>query len=132
VTRDAFSAVTVNNSCPINCCQTHEMRSPRMPMPKAIAAKAVNAVAWSLSIVIIGTGLWAFAFDRYVPSTERYYDGFGRELHPSVLSSPGAELSPGMLWEIADTVIAIVLFGVCGSLFAFGSRLKRTSNDDKT
>lgn len=101
-------------------------------MLKRLTAQAVTAIAWLLSVLIVGIGIWVFAFDRYNPTSKQYYDGFGRELRPSAFPGPyGMELSPGFFWEIVYTIVGITLFGICASLFAIGERLKQSGEREK-
>ncbi len=102
-----------------------------MRNPKMLVAKMTTVLAWGLSITFVAVAIWAFAIDNYDPKSGRYFDGFGRELRPSSIPGPhGTELSPGLLWSVADTLIAILLFGLCSSLFVFARRLRRDAHDD--
>ena len=92
--------------------------------------KVVMAIAWLFIAGIGGISLWAFGIDRYDPVAKRYFDGFGRELGPSVFPGPyGRELSPSLLWCVVDTVVAFILMLIIGSLFMLAERLKASERD---
>ncbi len=91
---------------------------------KLIVARIVAVVAWGLSGSVIALAFYVYLIDRYDPATRRWNDGFGRELHRDMWSAFGTELTPGILWEITDTAVAIVLFGICAGLFALARRLR--------
>ncbi len=94
-----------------------------------IIGKIVQAVAVILGVAVISIALWAFLIDRYDPSTGMYYDGFGRQLYDST-TVIGVGMSPGLMWGIVDTVIAIIVFGLIAKLFSFGAELQETINGD--
>ena len=93
---------------------------------KRLIGTIVEATACIFGASIIAIALWAFLVDRYDAATGTYFDGFGRQLHGNA-GIFGRELSPGLIWEIFDTGIAIVAFGIATSLFSFGTKLKRAS-----
>jgi len=93
-----------------------------------LLARLTTVFACVLSISFVLIALWAFTFERYSPESGKYFDGFGRELHPGGLGNLyGGEHSPGLLWEVVDTVAAILLFGICSSLFVLARRLLITA-----
>jgi len=49
-------------------------------------------------------------------------DFFGRECRQTTPGFMGRDASPGILWEIFDTVVAILVFGVASVLYAWGRR----------
>jgi len=91
---------------------------------KRIIGRIMQATACVLGALLIAIALWVFLVDRYDPATGMYFDGFGRQLYRSA-GFFGRDLSPGLVWEIIDTAIAIVSFGVITSLFSLGTKLKR-------
>jgi len=91
---------------------------------KRIIGTIMQVMACVLGAFLITIALWAFLVDRYDPATGKYLDGFGRQLHKSA-GIFGRDLSPGLIWEIFDTAIAIASFGVITGLFSIGNRLKR-------
>ncbi|MEW6172857.1 MAG: hypothetical protein AB1510_07275 [Bacillota bacterium] len=93
---------------------------------KRLIGTIVQAVACILGATLIAVALWAFLVDRYDPTTGTYFDGFGRQLHGNA-GIFGRDQSPGLIWEIVDTGIAIVAFGITTGLYSFGTKLKRAS-----
>jgi len=93
---------------------------------KRLIGTLVQAIACILGATLIAIALWAFLVDRYDPATGSCFDGFGRQLY-GTSGFYGRDLSPGMIWEIVDTVIAIVAFGIITGLFSFGTKLKSFS-----
>ncbi len=75
-----------------------------------------------LGAAVVMVALWIYGADRYDPAVGLYFDGLGRELHEG-FSISGSDLTPGILWELVDTVIAIALVGVCAGLHSLGRRL---------
>jgi len=93
---------------------------------KRLIGTILQAMACIFGASLIAIALWAFLVDRYGPATGTYFDGFGRQLHDSA-GMFGRDLSPGLIWEIVDTGIAIVAFGITTGLFSFGTKLKKDS-----
>ncbi len=86
----------------------------------------IQTLACILTAALIAIGLWAFLGDRYDPITGMHFDGFGRKLYSNA-GCFGRDLSPGLIWEVADTGIAIVAFSIIVGLFSLGKKLKRSS-----
>ena len=93
---------------------------------KRLIGTILQATACIFGAALIAIALWAFLIDRYDPATQTYFDGFGRQLNENT-GIFGRDLSPGLIWEIVDTGIAIVGFGITTSIFSFGTKLKRAS-----
>ena len=93
---------------------------------KRLIGNILQATACVFGTAVIAIALWAFLIDRYDPASHTYFDGFGRQLHENA-GIFGRDLSPGLIWEIVDTGIAIVGFGITASIFSFGTKLKRAS-----
>ena len=91
---------------------------------KRLVGTIVQATACIFGAFLIAIAAWAFLVVRYDPSTGSYIDGFGRKLYENA-GVFGEDLSPGVLWEIFDTGIAIISFGIITGLYSLGTRLKR-------
>jgi len=84
-----------------------------------------NRAGLIIAIAAIGVAFWMFTFERYDPVTQRWFDGFGRELTLNLPRPMGTEKSPGILWNVVDTVVGISIFSICAGLLALGHRMRR-------
>jgi hypothetical protein len=91
---------------------------------KQLVGKILQITGCILGASLIALALWVFLVDHYDPTTGIHYDGFGRQLYASS-GFFGRELSPGLLWEIVDTGLAIVAFGIVSGLFSVGTKMQR-------
>jgi hypothetical protein len=100
------------------------MKSSKLFLPKFIRIFGVV-----LSITIIGVALWIYIPETYDPQSGLSVDGLGRPLHSGMTSIFGLEKTPGLIWELIDTAIAILLFSFCSYLFYLSERLRESSTE---
>jgi uncharacterized membrane protein YraQ (UPF0718 family) len=92
---------------------------------KVVFGWALTTIAVVLGIAIAVLASWLFGVERYDPSTDRSFDGLGRELTWNIPGPFGPEQSPGLLWEVVYGAAGIAAFGVCAGIFAIGRRLRQ-------
>lgn len=85
----------------------------------------IGIIAWAVSVALIALNAWLYFPERYNPATGKWFDGLGRELHEGLPGMYGRDRTPGLYWEIVDTIIWLTLFAICWGLFALARRLKR-------
>jgi hypothetical protein len=91
---------------------------------KQLIGKILQTTACILGATFIVAALFGFLVEIYNPTTGIYLDGFGRQLHATT-GFFGRDLSPGLIWEIVETGVAIVAFGIVSSLYSFGTKLRK-------
>jgi hypothetical protein len=83
----------------------------------------VQVTASCCGLLLLALAVWLFLVDRFEPGTGMHFDGLGRELHHGA-GLLGRDRSPGLLWEIVDTAVAIAAFSAIARLYSYGSELK--------
>ena len=94
----------------------------------AFAGRFITVFAFILAISLALSAFWLFSIERFDPISNKWFDGLGRELHPGP-GAHGVEYYPGLLWQIVDTVVGILLFGICAGLFKLGRSLKKSASE---
>jgi hypothetical protein len=119
----------LETDAPSGRCSTAALEDNNMSAKRIIGTIA-QAIACISGISLIAVALWAYLVDHYDPATGAYFDGFGRQLYGNI-GIFGRNQSPGLIWELVDSGIAIVAFVITTSLFSFGTKLKRTSQKER-
>jgi hypothetical protein len=91
---------------------------------KLCVGKGIQAAAVITGLVLLVIIFWLFVIERIDPDTGQRFDGLGRPLRPAIVQPFGRELSPGFMWEVIDTAVAIVVFGGLYYIFNLGRHLK--------